>query len=58
VLLQNAVADALNNTEWAFPMAECIHIGGFAVGVGSIALVDFRLLNLGLRKETAARILR
>jgi uncharacterized membrane protein len=58
MLLQNAVADALNNTEWAFPLAECIHIGGFAVGVGSIALVDFRLLNLGLRKETAARILR
>jgi len=58
MLLQNAIADALNNTEWAFPLAECIHIGGFAVGVGSIAVVDFRLLNLGLRHETAARILR
>ncbi len=41
MLLQNAIADALNNTEWAFPLAECIHIGGFAVGIGSIALVDF-----------------
>jgi hypothetical protein len=58
MLLQNAIADALNNTEWAFPLAECVHIGGFAVGIGSIALVDFRLLNLGLRHETAARILR
>src|SRR5580704_13738335 len=58
MLLQNEIADALNNTEWAFPLAECIHIGGFAVGVGSIALVDFRMLNLGLRHETAARILR
>ena len=58
MLLQNAIADALNNTEWAFPFAECVHIGGFAVGVGSIALVDFRMLNLGLRHETAARILR
>jgi len=58
MLLQNGIADALNNTEWAFPLAECIHIGGFAVGVGSIALVDFRMLNLGLRHETAARILR
>ncbi len=58
MLLQNAIADALNNTEWAFPLAECIHIGGFAVGVGSIALVDFRMLNLGLRHETAARILK
>src|SRR5580704_9539385 len=58
MLLQNAVADALNNTEWAFPLAECVHIGGFAIGIGSIALVDFRMLNLGMRNETAARILR
>src|ERR1700733_4419260 len=58
MLLQNAIADSLNNTEWAFPLAECVHIGGFAVGVGSIALVDFRMLNLGLRHETATRILR
>jgi hypothetical protein len=58
MLLQNEIADALNNTEWAFPLAECIHIGGMAVGVGSIALVDFRMLNLGLRHETPARILR
>ncbi len=58
MLLQNALVDALNNSEWAFPLAECVHIGGFAIGVGSIALVDFRLLNLGLREETPARILR
>jgi hypothetical protein len=58
MFLQNAVADALNNTEWAFPFAECFHIGGFAVAIGSIVLVDFRMLNLGLRKETAARLLR
>lgn len=58
MLLQNALADSLNNNDWAFPLAECVHIGGFAVGVGSIALVDFRMLNLGLRHESAARILR
>jgi hypothetical protein len=58
MLFQNALADALNNSEWAFPLAECIHIGGFAIGVGSIALVDFRMLNLGLRQETSAHILK
>jgi hypothetical protein len=58
MLLQNAIADALNSSEWAFPLAECVHIGGFAVSIGSIVLVDFRMLNLGLRHETAARILR
>jgi hypothetical protein len=58
MLLQNAIADVLNNAEWTFALAECVHIGGFAVGIGSIALVDFRMLNLGLRKETPAQILR
>jgi hypothetical protein len=58
MLLQNAIGEALNETEWAFPLAECLHIGGLAVGVGSIALVDLRLLNLGLRTENPARILR
>src|ERR1700733_9448817 len=58
MLLQNAFVDALNDTEWAFPLAEYVHIGGFAIGVGSIALVDFRMLNLGLRHESTARILR
>lgn len=58
MFLQNAVADALNNTEWAFPLAECFHIGGFAVAVGTIALVDLRMLNLGLRKETPGTLVR
>jgi hypothetical protein len=58
MLLQNAIADTLNNADWTFALAECVHIGGFAVTIGSIALVDFRMLSLGLRKETAARILR
>lgn len=58
LLLQNTIADALNQSEWAFALAECVHIGGFAVAIGSIALVDFRMLNLGLRHEPAARILR
>ncbi len=58
MLLQNTLVDALNDTEWAFPLAECVHIGAMAVGVGSIALVDFRMLDLGLRRETPARILR
>lgn len=58
MFLQNAVADALNNTEWAFPLAECFHIGGFAIAIGSIVLVDLRMLNLVFRKSTAARLLR
>ncbi len=58
MLLDNAIADTLSNSEWAFPIAECFHIGGFAIGIGSIVLVDFRMLNLGMLDEPPARILK
>jgi hypothetical protein len=58
MLLQNAVADALNNTEWAFPLAECFHIPAFALSIGTIVLVDLRLLGVALRRESAAKLLR
>jgi len=58
MFLQNAVADALNNTEWAFPLAECFHIVGFAVSIGSVAVLDLRLLGLGLRHEKPAQLVK
>ncbi len=38
----------LNASPLIFPALECAHIIGFAVSVGTIALLDFRLLGLGL----------
>src|ERR1051326_2252945 len=58
MFLQNAIADAINNTEWIFPAAECFHIGAFALSIGTIALVDLRLLGLGMKKQTAPQLLR
>jgi hypothetical protein len=48
----------LNNNEWSFPLFECIHIAMFAMSVGTIALVDFRLLGLLFKKRTAAEVLK
>jgi hypothetical protein len=50
------IANPLNASELAFPALECIHIVGFAISVGTIALVDFRLLGIGMRRETAAEL--
>ena len=44
----------LNTNEWAFPVCEVLHILGFAVGIGTITMVNIRLLGLGLKKETPA----
>jgi hypothetical protein len=52
----NAIADALNSSEWVFPIAECFHIAAFAWSIGMIALVDFRLLGVGLKRETVSQV--
>jgi hypothetical protein len=58
MLMQNAIADALNNTEWAFPLAECFHIPAFALSIGTIALVDLRLMGVVLKRVSTANLLR
>ena len=48
----------LNNNEWSFPLTEIFHIIAFALLIGSIAMVDLRLLGLGMKRQTAAEVLR
>ena len=31
-----------------FPALECVHIAGFGLGIGTIALVDFRILGFAM----------
>jgi len=49
-----AEANPLNGSPLVFPILECMHIVGWALLVGTIGLVDFRLLGVGLRRQTAA----
>lgn len=55
-MLLAEVTNPLNSSALVFPILECMHIAGWAMTVGTIALVDFRLLGFGLRKQTAAEI--
>lgn len=52
------IENPLNESALSFPILECFHIVGFAFSVGTIALVDFRLLGWGMRRETPAQIAR
>jgi hypothetical protein len=56
LLQSNAISDVLNNTEWAFPLAECFHIVFFAVAIGTIVMVDLRLLGLAFPRKTPAKM--
>jgi hypothetical protein len=53
----NAIADLLNNTEWGFAVAECFHIVFFGVAIGTIMIVDLRLLGLAFPRTTSAKLL-
>src|SRR5947209_4711108 len=50
------VANTINDSEWLFSVIESIHITGLAVLVGTIAIVDFRLLGLTLRDRPVAQL--
>ena len=52
------IENPLNSSALAFPILECCHILGFAVSIGTIAVVDFSLLGWGLERRSAARLLR
>jgi hypothetical protein len=52
----NPLGDALNHTEWAFPLAECFHIVFFAMAIGTVMIVDLRLLGLAFPKQTPASL--
>lgn len=53
-----AFSNPLNESALAFPVLECIHIIGFALSIGTIAIVDFRLLGIGMKRQTPADLLK
>jgi hypothetical protein len=53
-----AVAAAIRNSSWLFPVIEAVHLLALAVLGGMILLVDFRLCGLGLKRQPIAEIAR
>jgi hypothetical protein len=46
----------LNNATWLFPALECWHILGFALSIGTIAIVDFRMLGFGMLRQSTEEL--
>src|SRR5262249_11519015 len=55
-LVTSPWANAMNGPEWAFPVVQSLHFIGFALSIGTIAMVDLRLLGLGMRRQTATEL--
>lgn len=52
------ITNPLNSSALAFPILECFHIVGFAFSIGTIAIVDFSLLGVGLRGQSPVQLAR
>jgi hypothetical protein len=50
------ITNPLNSSALAFPVLECLHIVGFALSIGTVAIVDFSLLGVGMWRETPAQL--
>jgi hypothetical protein len=51
-LAGSPIASAMNGPEWAFPVVESFHFLGFAFLIGTIAIVDLRMLGGGMRRQS------
>lgn len=52
------LCNMIKGTTWVFPLVETIHILSLVVLLGSILLVNFRLLGIGLSRWTPAEMAR
>ena len=50
----SSLAKAMNGPEWAFPVVQSFHFIGFALLIGTIAIVDLRLLGGGMHRQSPA----
>lgn len=58
MIIYDLNANPLNANEWAFPLTECFHITSFALSIGTIMLVDLRMLGLGMGHQTTRQLLK
>jgi hypothetical protein len=53
---ETGLSTYIKSTTWVFPLVETIHILALAVLLGSVFLIDLRLLGLAIRKWSPAQI--
>lgn len=57
MLAYDPATNPLVNNETAFAITECLHIAAMAFSIGTIMLVDLRLIGAGIRGQTPAQLL-
>ena len=50
------LGEAIRASTWAFALIECFHLIGMVCLLGSVVVIDLRLLGLGMRHQPVARV--
>ena len=53
-----AVSKAIGESIWIFPLVQAVHLVFLALFAGALLIVDLRLLGLGMREQSVAKIAR
>ena len=55
-LNDSAIGTAIRESDLMFPIIESVHVLGITLLVGTVAILDLRLLGLILRREPVSQI--
>ena len=58
MLAYDPSTNPLNNNEWSFPVTEVVHIASMTMALGTIALIDLKLISPGLLTRKPSQLLR
>jgi hypothetical protein len=57
-LYHSGVGTSIRDSVWIFPIIETVHVLGITLLVGTVALLDLRLLGLALKRTGVAQVAR
>jgi len=53
---QTQIGETIRDSTWLFPVIEAFHLLGLALTVGSVLIVQLRLLGVGLSRQPVAQL--
>jgi hypothetical protein len=53
---QTDIGEYIRNSSWLFPVIEAVHLLGFGLTLGSVLIVELRLLGAGLSRQPVSQL--
>src|SRR5262245_28472928 len=53
---QTDIGEYIRNSSWLFPVIEAVHLLGFGLTLGSVLIVELRLLGMGLSRQPVSQL--